>query len=53
MRMFLLIIGLILLYLKGAVTLLIIDFVVGTQWFSWVNSLLVLILQILWMRARD
>ena len=54
MRILLLILGaLLLLYLKGAITLAIIDAITGTQWFSWINSLYVLILQVLWMRTKD
>ena len=53
MRILLLIIGLLILFFKGAVTLAIIDAIAGTQWFSWINSLYALILQVLWMRAKD
>lgn len=53
MRILLLILGALLLYLKGAILLAIIDAITGTQWFSWINSLYVLILQVLWMRTKD
>lgn len=53
MRILLLILGALLLYLKGAITLAIIDAIIGTQWFSWINSFYVLILQVLWMRTKD
>ena len=53
MRILLLMIGLLILFFKGAITLAIIDVITGTQWFSWINSLYALILQVLWMRTKD
>ena len=53
MRILLLTIGLLILFFKSAITLAIIDVITGTQWFSWINSLYALILQVLWMRTKD
>lgn len=53
MRILLLLTGLLILFFKGAITLAIIDVITGTQWFSWINSLYALILQVLWLRVKD
>ena len=53
MRISLLIASLLVLFFRGVVTLAIVDAVTGTQWFSWINSLYVLILQVLWLRNKD
>ena len=53
MRISLLIASLLVLFFRGVATLAIVDAVTGTQWFSWINSLYILILQVLWTRTNN